>query len=80
MDATRSAAYAGGPVKFAPADVFTWLFSSPFQTESDFTPRRQLIPPVEDERPIFVDELSGELSRHTRRQTSMTDAGSKTAH
>jgi hypothetical protein len=60
MDAAKTAAYAGGLVDFAPADVCTWLFSNPFQTKSDFTPRQQLVPPVEDERPVFVDELSGE--------------------
>lgn len=56
----KSVAYAGAPVKFAPADVFTWLFSSPFQKENDFTPAGQVVPPVEDERPLFIDELSGE--------------------
>lgn len=56
----KTAAYAGAPVKFAPADVFTWLFSSPFQKENDFTPKSQLVPSVEDERPLFIDELSGE--------------------
>lgn len=56
----KSAAYAGAPVKFAPADVFTWLFSSPFQKQNDFTPAGQVVPPVEDERPLFIDELSGE--------------------
>lgn len=56
----KTEAYAVAPVKFAPAtDVFTWLFSSPFQTESNFAPASQRVPPVENERPIFVDELSG---------------------
>ncbi|KAI9902379.1 hypothetical protein N3K66_001731 [Trichothecium roseum] len=53
-----ASAYVGAPVKFAPALAFDWLFSDPFSEESDFTPPGHVVPKVEDERPIFVDELS----------------------
>ncbi|KAG9259122.1 uncharacterized protein F5Z01DRAFT_614670 [Emericellopsis atlantica] len=49
-------AYAGSwtYASFAPASVFDWLFSSPFATESSFTPAQNRIANVEDERPQLV--------------------------
>lgn len=50
----------GAPtVAFASANTFSWLFSNPFEEESDFTPSQQRVPRVEDGRPLFVDEANG---------------------
>jgi hypothetical protein len=54
-------AYAGSPASFPPAKVFDWLFSDPFATESSFTPLQNRIAKVEDERPVFIEEATGEL-------------------
>ncbi|KAI6785264.1 4-coumarate--CoA ligase-like protein [Emericellopsis cladophorae] len=53
-------AHAGSSTNacFTPASVFDWLFSSPFATESSFTPAQNRIPNVEDERPVFIDEAT----------------------
>lgn len=52
----------GAPtVAFASANTFSWLFSNPFEEESDFTPSQQRVPRVEDGRPLFVDEANGHI-------------------
>ncbi|KAL2022982.1 hypothetical protein VTK56DRAFT_4197 [Thermocarpiscus australiensis] len=49
-------AYAGSPPGKVPLkDVYTFAFSQPFQTASDFTPPEQVVPRIEPTRPIFVD-------------------------
>jgi hypothetical protein len=55
-------AYAGAPADIEPANVFDWLFSSPFEVESAFTPPAHRVAKVEDERLVFVDEASGKTS------------------
>lgn len=59
MSDTKRRAYAGSPTNFAPAKVFDWLFSDPFEKASDFTPEANRISNVGDERPVFVDEATG---------------------
>lgn len=56
-------AHAGRPTDFAPAKTFEWLFSQPFEKESTFVPSQQRVPRVQDDRPIFVDESTGECSQ-----------------
>ena len=53
-------AYSGGPPGHVPlSNTFDWLFSNPFSRESDYTPASQLVPKIEDDRPIFIDYKSG---------------------
>lgn len=61
MSDLKRPAYVGSPTNIAPAKVFDWLFSDPFETASDFTPDAHIVSKVEDERPVFVDEAT---SRH----------------
>ncbi|KAL2183621.1 acetyl-CoA synthetase-like protein [Thermothelomyces heterothallicus CBS 203.75] len=52
-------AYAGSPAGNMPVtDVFSFAFSQPFQRASDFVPREHALPPIEEQRPIFVDNKS----------------------
>ena len=60
--ATQSAkvAYTGHPPGYVPQrNVFDWATGQPFQQQSDFTPPGHVVPPVEPNRPIFVDEKTG---------------------
>lgn len=59
MTAGASPALAGTAADLEPTSAFEWYFSQPFSKQSPFTPARQVLPPIEDERPIFVDEASG---------------------
>ena len=58
----QGTAIAGQPVDFPSAKVFEFLFSQPFHNQSDFVPDQQRVPIVDDERPVFVDEATGEQS------------------
>lgn len=62
MSDPQRRAYAGSPTDFPPAQVFDWLFGDPFSKQSDFVPAAHVMPRVEDERPVFVDEASGEYT------------------
>lgn len=56
-------AYSGSPPGHVPlSNTFDWVFSNPFCRESDYTPQSQLVPRIEDDRPIFVDYKSGMCS------------------
>ncbi|KAM0206216.1 hypothetical protein ACHAQD_012507 [Fusarium lateritium] len=55
---TVQPAYAGKPANIPGANVFDFVFSSPFQHESDFAPRARRVPKVRDDQPIFVDHAS----------------------
>lgn len=48
-------AVAGTPINFPEAELFSWLMSDPFATESEITPASHVLPKVEDERALFVD-------------------------
>jgi hypothetical protein len=53
-------AVAGSPAGNMPVtNAFSFAFSQPFQTASDFVPREHALPRTEPERPIFVDNKSG---------------------
>jgi hypothetical protein len=54
-------ALAGAAAKIRAAKAFDFFFSGPFATQNDFTPAGQVVPPIEDDRPILVDEASGEF-------------------
>lgn len=64
MSDPQRRAHAGSPTEFPPAQVFDWLFGGPFSKQSDFVPAAHVISRVEDERPVFVDEASGESLLH----------------
>ncbi|KAL2192468.1 hypothetical protein P885DRAFT_47560 [Corynascus similis CBS 632.67] len=52
-------AYAGSPAGNMPVtDAFSFAFSQPFRTASDFVPPQHALPPIEAQRPIFVDNKS----------------------
>ena len=53
-------AYAGSPAGSMPVEnAFSFAFSQPFQTASDFVPREHALPRTGPEQPIFVDNKSG---------------------
>lgn len=54
--------YAGEPANIPGANVFNFMFSNPFQQESEFTPPKQRVPKIHDDQPIFIDHASGKLS------------------
>ncbi|KAF4467029.1 4-coumarate-- ligase [Fusarium albosuccineum] len=58
MSADSQPAYAGQPANIPGANVFDFVFSNPFQEESDFTPPKQRVPKIHDDQPIFVDHAS----------------------
>ncbi|KAF4443133.1 hypothetical protein F53441_11532 [Fusarium austroafricanum] len=51
-------AYAGTPANVPGANVFDFVFSNPFQHESDFAPRARQVRKIHDDQPIFVDHAS----------------------
>jgi hypothetical protein len=56
-------AYAGAPQGRMPVDnVFSFSFSQPFKTASDFVPPGHIVPQIEGSRKIFVDNKSGRFS------------------
>ncbi|KAF7563292.1 hypothetical protein G7046_g820 [Stylonectria norvegica] len=50
--------YAGVAVNISPRNTFDWLFSNPFERESEYTPKQQTVPRIPDDQPIFVDHES----------------------
>ncbi|CAM1503649.1 Fc.00g012400.m01.CDS01 [Cosmosporella sp. VM-42] len=48
-------ASAGAAANLVPCNTFDWLFSNPFELECGHTPRGQVVPHIDDGRPIFVD-------------------------
>ena len=66
--ATRKTTYAPGeaystggvPATVPLANAFDYYFGQPFQAVSDWTPPEQVLPLIEDSRPIFVDNATGE--------------------
>lgn len=53
--------YAGEPANIPGANVFNFMFSNPFQQESEFTPPKQRVPKIHDDQPIFIDHASGKF-------------------
>jgi hypothetical protein len=58
---TPQPAYAGQPANVPGANIFDFIFSNPFQHESDFVPRARRVPKIRDDQPIFTDHASGKL-------------------
>ncbi|KAK1758074.1 acetyl-CoA synthetase-like protein [Echria macrotheca] len=57
--AAAEKAYSGAPPGQLPLrNIFDWCFSQPYLTESDFCPAERVLPPIERDRPIFVDNKS----------------------
>ncbi|KAF5020025.1 hypothetical protein F66182_7961 [Fusarium sp. NRRL 66182] len=54
--------YAGQPANIPGANVFDFVFGSPFQKESAFAPPRQRIAQIREHQPIFVDHASAPLT------------------
>lgn len=54
--------YAGEPGNIPGANVFNFVFSNPFQQESEFTPPKQRVPKIHEDQPIFIDHASGKLT------------------
>ncbi|PSR84061.1 hypothetical protein BD289DRAFT_461070 [Coniella lustricola] len=49
-------AYSGAPAgRFPRTDIFSFIFGDPFCQESDFVPAKQVLLPVDESLPIFVD-------------------------
>lgn len=59
--ATPAGAVSGAPVEFSAPNLFDWLFSNPFESENAYTPAERLVPRIENDRPIFVDNATGTL-------------------
>lgn len=54
-------AYSGAPPgHVALCNTFDWCFSQPYRDENDYTPAAHRVPQIEDGRPIYVDNKSGE--------------------
>ncbi|KAJ4246260.1 hypothetical protein NW762_013610 [Fusarium torreyae] len=58
MSTETEMAYAGQPANVPGANVFDFLFSNPFQHESEFAPPKQRVPKIHEDQPIFVDHAS----------------------
>ncbi|KAH6630000.1 hypothetical protein B0J18DRAFT_419913 [Chaetomium sp. MPI-SDFR-AT-0129] len=57
-------AYTGGPPGHVPLDnAFSFAFSQPLQAANDYTPRELVLPRIEDERPIFIDNKTDRTLR-----------------
>ncbi|KAF7548716.1 hypothetical protein G7Z17_g6874 [Cylindrodendrum hubeiense] len=50
--------YVGSPTNVPGANTFDWLFSNPFETESEFAPLKQRVPRIDENAPIFVDHAT----------------------
>lgn len=51
--------YAGFPANVPGVNTFDWLFSNPFESESEYTTLKQKVPRIAEDAPIFVDHASG---------------------
>lgn len=53
-------AYSGGPPgRYPRSNVFDFVFGNPFSQLFDHFPPSQKLAPIEDNRPIFVDNKTG---------------------
>ncbi|KAF4981971.1 hypothetical protein FZEAL_2317 [Fusarium zealandicum] len=58
MSTESQPAYVGELANIPGANTFDFLFSNPFQEESDFTPAKQRVPRIHQDQPIFIDHAS----------------------
>lgn len=55
-------AYSGSPPgQYPHSNVFDFVFGNPFQELSDHVPPTQKLPPIEESKPIFVDNKTGKM-------------------
>ena len=77
MPSSTAPAFVGTRAGSMPREnAFTYAFSQPFEDVSDFIEPQLVLPRIEAERPIFVDDKSSMLNMqmHThRRRTEWTD-------
>ena len=53
-------AYSGGPPgQYPHSNIFDFMFGDTFQGVSDYVPPTQKLAPIEEDRPIFVDNKTG---------------------
>jgi hypothetical protein len=53
-------AYSGHPPGYVPQrNAFDWALGQPFQQPSDHTPPNRVVPAIEANRAIFVDDKTG---------------------
>lgn len=75
MASAARKAYAGSPPGSVPVtDTFSFAFNEPFYKASDFVPREHVVPPIEAQRPIFVDNKTGTYIHYVRRKQKCKDA------
>lgn len=53
-------AYAGAEPSHIPLrNTFHFIFDQPFKSQNDWTPASQVVPRIEEDRKIFVEDKSG---------------------
>ncbi|KUI69974.1 4-coumarate--CoA ligase [Cytospora mali] len=58
----NTVAYSGGPPgQYAKSNIFDFMFGNPFQNLSDYVPPSQKLAPIEENRPIFVDNKTDRI-------------------
>lgn len=58
-----SVAYSGGPPgQFPRSNIFDFVFGNPFQRANEHVPASQVMPPVDEAQPIFVDNKTSKYS------------------
>lgn len=53
---------SSSPVNFQSANLFEWLFSNPFENESDFTTAQQRVPRGSNGEKLLIDEATGKYN------------------
>ncbi|OIW29204.1 acetyl-CoA synthetase-like protein [Coniochaeta ligniaria NRRL 30616] len=60
-------AYSGHPPGYVPhRNAFDWALSQPFQQQSDYTPADHVVPAIEPNRAIFVDDKTDRPLSHAQ--------------
>ena len=47
---------SGSPASLAPSNTFDFVFSNPYQHETEYSPANRLVPRIPEDRAIFVDD------------------------
>ncbi|KAH7129395.1 hypothetical protein B0J13DRAFT_137376 [Dactylonectria estremocensis] len=58
--------YAGAPANVPGTNTFDWLFSNPFESESDYLPPQRRVPRIDSNTPIFVDHATDRALTYSR--------------
>lgn len=61
---SNSVAYSGGSPGRYPngSNIFDYVFGNPFQHEDECVPASQIIAPIDERQPIFIDNKTGKNS------------------